>query len=152
MDNPEQNMWIVLAIISIVFGVCSLVARVIKVRRQRATYDLLTTLYHDCTSAVCTRYPYEYEHKIENDDGTTTTILYLFNVKLLSDFSAFGTPDWEMQDVYVAEIDGQPICRDETLPYLLMWDESVCTLAEADLVLGGGPKITDYVNFDNEGA
>ena len=34
------------------------------------------------------KYPYEYEHKIENDDGTTTVILYLFNIKLLSDFSA----------------------------------------------------------------
>ena len=98
------------------------------------------------------KYPYEYEHKIENDDGTTTTVLYLFNVRLLSDFSAFGTPDWEMRDMIVAEIDGQPICRDETLPFLVIWDESACTLAEADLVLSGGVQITDLDrSIDDEG-
>jgi len=153
MDNPEQNMCIVLAIMSVVFGVCLLIARIKKVRRQRADRDLLAALYHDCTSTACSpgvRYPYEYEHEIDNDDGTTTTILYLFNVKLLSDFSAFGTPEWEMQDVIVAEIDGQPICRGEASPYLLIWGESACGLAETDLSAGGGPKITDFVNYFNK--
>jgi len=155
MDNPEQNMCIVLAIVSVVFGTSLFVARMAKVRRQRADRDLLTALYHDCTSTACSpgvRYPYEYEHEIENDDGTTTTVLYLFNVRLLGDFSAFGTPDWEMQDVIVAEIDGQPICRDETPPYLLIWGESACGLAETDLSAGGGPKITDFDHsIDDEG-
>jgi len=157
MDNPEQNMCIVLAIVSIVFGVCLLIARIKKARRQRADRDLLAAICHSTATAftpgdaaTANRYPYEYEHKIENDNGTTTTVLYLFNIKLLSDFSAFGTPEWEMQDVIVAEIDGQPICRDEALPYLFIWEESACTLAEADLELGGGPKITDFVNYFNK--
>jgi len=55
-----------------------------------------------------------------------------------------------MQDVIVAEIDGQPICRGEASPYLLIWGESACGLAETDLSAGGGPKITDFVNYFNK--